>query len=956
MDILAGLPPYTLYIVIGIFLLVNLGIGLYQGSHLNSLRSYALANQQMGTGTLAITLIATVIGAKYVSAVITSAQEMGKGIFPFFVCVGLVPLSIMLVSSYLFTKFIGLQECYTLGDIMGKLYGRSAQIFTGFFSVVTSLLLLAAQFIAVSSICHALHIDPVRVIVAMGIVVTVYTLVGGIRSVAATDVFQFVCLILGFLFIVYRIFQLEDGTGQLVGSVQNLMTTLYQDYRDTHFRLGDNPRFWGIIFGAVGGNTFLLFAAPIINRLLVARNVVQMKRSFYGLTVFYILIRVLLLLIGFGLLLKHGVGKISENISFLTITKSFFQGNPWTVVLLLVMFLAVVMSTADSFLNSLVVVVIRDLIQPFQDKKKELDLKYLIPGISIMAGGAATLIALFLKGSLVSTVIALTERSLGIFLVPSLFYALGLKTDSKVFWSGMVGTFIAVLISGSLVQMNYIYLDNLEVWKTLIFRRKIVLVLPIAILCALFISLATHCLIHGGFAFESRGEKRHALKKASKEAKFFQDPLKWTTDKLASLKESSSVYMFFQNLLPWATDKIATQGSAPVFIGMFLSFSWMLPELTAPQPHPANLNVFFWVRGAGLFLCTGLLLHNRWQQPFKRYFPLYYYMALGYGLPFSYTLSFLYNPNNQVNLLLLIISLIVLMILVDQNMFLALLGAGSTLAWTVARFSPVQEKMLGTTIWHASVAVGYTLLVGLIFMQFKEQVIASYLRSSKIWSLGYNHDISPVRTILQLYPRSIDAFLRKKRKKTTQQGKTYYEFSPVSEEEYKQELQNSIDMLNHGEEIMRELPDAFDALIRQGTLKQKDLKTGSILGFARKGLVFVPKIYQEQSKVVWHEDQDFQATVHPVFFGNIIANLIKNGSHARATRIEIGCTDDHNLYVKDNGRGIPPDVAPHIFDLYFTTGGKGIGLPFVRQLLEGMGGKICLETSPQGTTFFISFS
>ncbi len=189
MDILAGLPPYTLYIVIGIFLLINLGIGLYQGQHLDSLRSYALANQQMGTGTLAITLIATIVGGNYVSVGFIDCQQSGKGIFAKLTLILSVPL-ILLVSNYLFSKFVGLQECYTLGDIMGKLYGKAAQIFTGLFSIITSLLLLAAQFIAVSSICQALHIDPVRVIVAMGIVVTVYTLLGGMRSVAATDVFQ----------------------------------------------------------------------------------------------------------------------------------------------------------------------------------------------------------------------------------------------------------------------------------------------------------------------------------------------------------------------------------------------------------------------------------------------------------------------------------------------------------------------------------------------------------------------------------------------------------------------------------------------------------------------------------------------------------------------------------------------------------------------------------------------
>jgi two-component system NtrC family sensor kinase len=66
------------------------------------------------------------------------------------------------------------------------------------------------------------------------------------------------------------------------------------------------------------------------------------------------------------------------------------------------------------------------------------------------------------------------------------------------------------------------------------------------------------------------------------------------------------------------------------------------------------------------------------------------------------------------------------------------------------------------------------------------------------------------------------------------------------------------------------------------------------------------------------------------------------------------------LYVEicDTGCGIPDNVLPKIFDLFFTTKeegkGTGLGLGTVQGIIEKHGGKIKVkETSPKGTTFRI---
>ncbi|MBI4583532.1 MAG: sensor histidine kinase [Planctomycetes bacterium] len=61
--------------------------------------------------------------------------------------------------------------------------------------------------------------------------------------------------------------------------------------------------------------------------------------------------------------------------------------------------------------------------------------------------------------------------------------------------------------------------------------------------------------------------------------------------------------------------------------------------------------------------------------------------------------------------------------------------------------------------------------------------------------------------------------------------------------------------------------------------------------------------------------------------------------------------------VKDNGRGIPPENLPRLFDPFFTTrpGGTGLGLAISHRIIEGCRGRISVESSPgQGAAFTVT--
>ena len=62
-----------------------------------------------------------------------------------------------------------------------------------------------------------------------------------------------------------------------------------------------------------------------------------------------------------------------------------------------------------------------------------------------------------------------------------------------------------------------------------------------------------------------------------------------------------------------------------------------------------------------------------------------------------------------------------------------------------------------------------------------------------------------------------------------------------------------------------------------------------------------------------------------------------------------------SLSVADRGVGIRPEELPLIFDPYFTTRrtGTGLGLPIARNIVEGLGGTLTVQSSAAGTTIDI---
>ncbi len=116
-----------------------------------------------------------------------------------------------------------------------------------------------------------------------------------------------------------------------------------------------------------------------------------------------------------------------------------------------------------------------------------------------------------------------------------------------------------------------------------------------------------------------------------------------------------------------------------------------------------------------------------------------------------------------------------------------------------------------------------------------------------------------------------------------------------------------------------------------------------------------------------HEDKPVMLDFDPEKLEIIISNLVSNAYKYTKTggAVELSVKDEQGevvISVKDNGIGILKNMQEAIFQNFFRTergksqsGGDGMGLSFVKQLVELHGGKIHVESEPDhGATFIFS--
>ncbi len=140
---------------------------------------------------------------------------------------------------------------------------------------------------------------------------------------------------------------------------------------------------------------------------------------------------------------------------------------------------------------------------------------------------------------------------------------------------------------------------------------------------------------------------------------------------------------------------------------------------------------------------------------------------------------------------------------------------------------------------------------------------------------------------------------------------------------------------------------------------------------------FVKDVTNEQKSSFMNKEHEIYVNIpekiDKIYFNRnylriILSEIVNNGlkfNNKKPAIVRIDCSrEDEYLVIKiiDNGVGIPPEFTEHIFDKFYQveryyTGnveGVGLGLVYVRKLVEYFGGSIIVSSDPgQGSTFVV---
>lgn len=198
------------------YLLVTIGIGLIAARRVQNSKDYLVAGRSLPLYMNVATVFATWFGAETVLSVSATFAKDGLGGVPgdpFGASVCLV------LAALLFARLFYRMNLLTIGDFYKERYGKSVEVLTSVSITLSYLGWTSAQMTALGLVIHVLSggmLDLNTSILIGAGVVLVYTIFGGMWSVAFTDLFQTVVILIGLTLVAVLVGDLAGGPAKVI--------------------------------------------------------------------------------------------------------------------------------------------------------------------------------------------------------------------------------------------------------------------------------------------------------------------------------------------------------------------------------------------------------------------------------------------------------------------------------------------------------------------------------------------------------------------------------------------------------------------------------------------------------------------------------------------------------------------------------------------------------------------
>lgn len=352
------------YIVLIVYLAGVLGIGAYFGRYVRSAGDLFLAGKALPFWAVGMSIVVSDIGAMDMVSGAGAAYEHGIAQANFD-WIGSMPA--MVIAAFVFVPYYWRSGAYTIPEFLGRRFGAPVQLLQ---AVIWLLFLVAALAVMLwtsakflgTQLGWSAHVS-VWVTVAF---VGAYTVSGGLAAVVMTDVLQMVVLFVGAAALLALCLWEVGGWDRMVELVraesfggQDPFTLLLPHDAPT-------PYPWsGIVFGLglVLSTAYFVGNQAVVQRVLGARSEWDAKAGMLLAGFLKLFIPILILVPGIAARALHPDLEDADTAVPVLIRDLL---PPGLTGLMFAAFLAALMSSVDSYLNSAVTVLLTDIRGPFR--------------------------------------------------------------------------------------------------------------------------------------------------------------------------------------------------------------------------------------------------------------------------------------------------------------------------------------------------------------------------------------------------------------------------------------------------------------------------------------------------------------------------------------------------------------------------------------------------------------
>ncbi|MDX1916870.1 MAG: ATP-binding protein [Rickettsiaceae bacterium] len=415
------------------FLVANFIIGLWSARGIKSIREYAIGDRNFSTATLVATIVATWISG---SAFFNKIYEVyTSGLYYLYVGALGPPIS-LLTMAYIYaprmSRFMGK---ISIAEVFGQEYGTSSRVITAIAGIIASAGRIAVQFkVAGMLFNYATGIDEIYGVLVGAMVIITYSSLGGIKSVTFTDVMQFLTFGIILPMICFYLMNEARSLDDISAALQKRDSFNYLEVFD--FTRPQSLYYLFLFFYMILPS----FDPPMFQRVSMAKNVEQASTAFGIASIIYFLMSIVLIFIAL-LVLTNNPDMNPKEVAKHVIFNYSYDG---LMGLTLVCIMAMVMSTADSYVNCSAVMFSHDLLAPL--KIKVFKNQIIESRVASVAIGLFSLVVALKGDSIYRLILSCNCFYMPIVSVPFTCLIFGLRTDQRPVLIGMSAGLATVLL------------------------------------------------------------------------------------------------------------------------------------------------------------------------------------------------------------------------------------------------------------------------------------------------------------------------------------------------------------------------------------------------------------------------------------------------------------------------------------------------------------------------------